>query len=154
MFLLSILFIYFCLLYSITAFSLRGSIQYPAVGYRGCRNDLHPLPLVGAQGYERFPLSKSVVGQNIALPAVFTTAFVFAIRPSTPRWGTADEEIYPLPSSSPLVGARGYQRFPLSKSVVAPNLALHAVPAYRASTYLVSAFPAHSTSFPPDFSGI
>ena len=46
-----------------------------------------------------------------------------------------------------LVGAQGYQRFPLSKSMVGQNIAVHAVPAYMASTYLVSAFPAHSTSF-------
>ena len=45
-------------------------------------------------------------------------------------------------------GAQGYQRFPAPyKPVVDPNIALHAVPAYRASTYLVSAFPALSTSF-------
>ena len=45
----------------------------------------------------------------------------------------------------PLVGAQGYQRFPLSKPAVGWNVGLHAVPVYRASTYLVSAFPAHST---------
>ena len=32
------------------------------------------------------------------------------------------------------------ERFPLSKPVVGQNIALHAVPAYRTSTYLVSAF--------------
>ena len=31
------------------------------------------------------------------------------------------------------------------------NIAFHVVPAYRASTYLVSAFPAHSTSFSQNF---
>ena len=63
--------------------------------------------------------------------------------------------------SAPLVGAQGialeqencliYQRFPLSKPVVGRNIVLDAVPAYsyRASTYLVSACPAHSTSFSP-----
>ena len=50
-----------------------------------------------------------------------------------------------------VVGAQGHQRFPLSKPVVSPSIALHAVPAYGASTYLVSAFPAHSTSFFPNF---
>ena len=33
----------------------------------------------------------------------------------------------------PLVGAQGYQRFPLSKPVVCQNIALDALPAYRAS---------------------
>ena len=51
------------------------------------------------------------------------------------------------------MGARDYQRFLLSKPVVGHNIiALHAVPAYGASTYLVSAFPAHSTSISPKFS--
>ena len=51
-----------------------------------------------------------------------------------------------------LVGAQGCERFPLSKPVVGQNVALHAVPVYRASTYLVSAFLAHSTFiFPPEF---
>ena len=45
------------------------------------------------------------------------------------------------------MGAHGYHRFPISKPVVGQNIALHAVPAYRACTYLVSAIPAHSTSF-------
>ena len=38
-----------------------------------------------------------------------------------------------------LVGAQDYiyQRFPLSKPVVGQKIALHAVPAFRASTYLV-----------------
>ena len=51
---------------------------------------------------------------------------------------------------APLVGAQGYQGFPLSKPVVGPNIALNAAPAYRAYTYLVSAFPAHSTSCSPN----
>ena len=38
-----------------------------------------------------------------------------------------------------LMGAQDYQRFHLAKPVVGPNIAFHAVPAYRASTYLVSA---------------
>ena len=50
-----------------------------------------------------------------------------------------------LSAPPPLVGAQGYQRFPLSKPAVGWNVGLHAVPVYRASTYLVSAFPAHST---------
>ena len=45
-----------------------------------------------------------------------------------------------------LVGDHSYQRFPLSKPLVGQNLALDAVSAYRAYTYIVSAFPAHSTS--------
>ena len=50
------------------------------------------------------------------------------------------------------MGAQGYEWFPLSKPVVGQNIALHAVPAYRVSTYLVSAFLAHySTSFSPNF---
>ena len=53
--------------------------------------------------------------------------------------------------SDPLAGAHPYQRFPLSKPVVSRIVALHAVPVYRASTYVVSAFPAHSTSFGLDF---
>ena len=32
-----------------------------------------------------------------------------------------------------LVGAQGYHKFPLSKPVVGQNIALDAVPAYRAS---------------------
>ena len=51
-----------------------------------------------------------------------------------------------------LVGARGNQTFHLSKPVVVQNMALHAVPADGASAYLVSAFPAHSTSFSPNLS--
>ena len=52
----------------------------------------------------------------------------------------------------PLVGAQGYQRLLLSKHEVGQNIVkLHAVPAYRASTYLVSAFLAHSTSFSAKF---
>ena len=47
-----------------------------------------------------------------------------------------------------LVGAQGYQRLPLSKPVVGRNVVVHAVPAYRASTYLVTAFPAHPLHFP------
>ena len=46
-----------------------------------------------------------------------------------------------------LVGSEGCQRFPFSKPVVGQSIALHAVPAYRASTYVLSAFPAHSTYF-------
>ena len=33
----------------------------------------------------------------------------------------------------PLVGAQGYQRFPLSKPVVGQNIAVEVVPAFRAS---------------------
>ena len=39
---------------------------------------------------------------------------------------------------TPLVGAQGYQMFPLSKPVVGQNIALHAVPAYGASIYIPS----------------
>ena len=49
----------------------------------------------------------------------------------------------------PLMGPHGYQRFPLSKPVVGQNIALHAEPAGRTCTYLVSAFRIHSTSFFP-----
>ena len=55
-----------------------------------------------------------------------------------PEMGTADAEIK-APTHPPLVGAMGYQRFPLSKPVAGQNTALHALPADRASTYLVSA---------------
>ena len=51
-----------------------------------------------------------------------------------------------------LVGAHGYQRFPLSKPAVGKNIALHALSAYRVSTYLISAYPTRSTSFSPNFS--
>ena len=40
-----------------------------------------------------------------------------------------------------MVGAHGYQRFLVSKPVVGQNIALHAVPAYRASSYLVGLIP-------------
>ena len=56
-----------------------------------------PSPLVGAQGYQRLPLSKHVVGQNVALDAV--------------------------PAYMASLGAQGYQRFPLSKPVVGLNVA-------------------------------
>ena len=52
---------------------------------------------------------------------------------------------------TPLVGAQVYQRFPLSKPVVGQNVALRAVLACRAATYLVYAFLAHSTSFSQTF---
>ena len=39
----------------------------------------------------------------------------------------------------------------VSKPVVGQSIALHALSAYRASTYLVSAFLAHLTSFSPNF---
>ena len=42
---------------------------------------------------------------------------------------------------APLVGAQGYQRFPLSRPVVGLDIALDAVTAYRASTYLVVCLP-------------
>ena len=45
------------------------------------------------------------------------------------------------------MGALAYQRFPLSKTAECQNIALPAVPAHRAFNVLVSAFPAHSTSF-------
>ena len=66
-----------------------------------------------------------------------------------PTWGTADAEIKYPPLL--LVGAQGYQRFPLA--LVGRNIALHAVPAYWDSTHLLSAFPAaHSTLVSPKFS--
>ena len=46
------------------------------------------------------------------------------------RWGTEDAEI-----KCPC------QSFPVSKPVIGWNIALHAVPAYRASTYLVYCLP-------------
>ena len=55
----------------------------------------------------------------------------------TPRRGTADADIKATHPHPPLVGAHGYHRFPLSKPVVGPNIALHAVSAYRATAYLV-----------------
>ena len=57
-------------------------------------------------------------------------------------------------TSAPLVGAQGYQMFPLSKPVVGRDIALHAVPVtwlLNPSTCLVFAFPAHSTSFTLNF---
>ena len=65
--------------------------------------------------------------------------------------GTADAEIKPLPL--PLWETRAIN-ISLSKPVVGPNIAFHAVPAYMASRclYVVSAFPAHLVSFSPDFS--
>ena len=54
----------------------------------------------------------------------------------TPRWSTVDTEIKdPLPPT--LVGAQGFQRFPLAKAVdiVGQEIALHAVHADRASNY-------------------
>ena len=47
----------------------------------------------------------------------------------------------------PSGGSPGLSKFLLSNSAVGQNLALRAAPADRASTQLVSAFPAHSTSF-------
>ena len=47
-------------------------------------------------------------------------------------------------SRTPLVGALGYQRFLLSKPVVSRKIALHVVPADRASDHLVCAFPIYS----------
>ena len=64
----------------------------------------------------------------------------------TPRWGVAGAFII-LPPPPPVVGVQGCQRFPipLSKPVVGQNIALHAVHAYKVSTYLhiylVSALP-------------
>ena len=53
--------------------------------------------------------------------------------------------------SAPLVGAQGYRRFPISEPVVGRNIALNAVPVSVYMAYLVSAFPAHSTSFSLNF---
>ena len=52
-------------------------------------------------------------------------------------------------SCSLLVGAQGYQRIPLYKPEVEIRLAQHALPAARASSLLIPAFPVHSTSFSP-----
>ena len=46
-----------------------------------------------------------------------------------------------------VVWSQGLERFPLSKPVVGRNIDLHVASAYRASTYLVSAFPAHTFFF-------
>ena len=56
-------------------------------------------------------------------------------------------EINRPPGRSP-----GLSKVPSFKHVVGWNIAVHAVSAYRASTYLVPAFPTHSTSFSPYFS--
>ena len=64
--------------------------------------------------------------------------------PPLPRWGT-DAEI-----KGPLMGTQVYQRFPFLR-LVHQNIALHA---YGASTYLVSAFRAHSTSFSQNVSNL
>ena len=53
----------------------------------------------------------------------------------------------------PLVGAQGYRRFLLSKPVLEQDITVHAASADSASEYLVSAFPIHSSSFPPNLSG-
>ena len=52
----------------------------------------------------------------------------------------------------PWRGVQGYQMFPFYTPVVGQSIDLHVVPAYRASTYIVSAFPAHSTSFSTNLS--
>ena len=65
---------------------------------------------------------------------------------SAPTPQNTDVEIMPPPP--PLVGAQGYQRFHLSEPVVGQNLALHAVPAYRASTYQVFACEENINLFP------
>ena len=58
--------------------------------------------------------------------------------------GFADAEI-----KVPLVEVPGWQRLPLSRPGVVPNVALHVTPADRTSTYQVSAFLVYSTSFFP-----
>ena len=83
---------------------------------------------------------------------------------TTRRRGTADAEIKrPLVGASPglskvhKVIKKMFEKKKkekkgslfLSLHVVGNNIASHAAPAYRASTHLVSAFPAHSTSFSP-----
>ena len=64
-----------------------------------------PLPHhpVGAQGYQRFPLSTACSRSGSYLTLVL----------QTPQWGTVDAGINPLPL---VVGAKGYQRLPLSKA--------------------------------------
>ena len=80
------------------------------------------------------------VGLQQPLPSPTTVCDVSVF--CSPQWSTADAEI------------KGYQKFPLSKSVVGQNIAVQAVSAYKASTNLVSTFPAHSTSFSPNFSDL
>ena len=77
-----------------------------------------------------------------------TSPEVIVLSSEAQRWGTADAEIKGPPGGNP-----GLSKVPsFSKPIVGEKIALHAVPAYRDSTYLVSAFPAHSTSFYPNFS--
>ena len=64
------------------------------------------------------------------------------------QWGIIDAEI--KPPSPPPSGIPGLSKVIFSKPGVGQNIALHAVPADRISTYLVSAFPIHlSSSFSP-----
>ena len=49
--------------------------------------------------------------------------------------GTADAEM-----KDPIVGVRGYQRFPISNLGAGHNIALHVGPADRTSVILVSSF--------------
>ena len=67
---------------------------------------------------------------------------VFSVNSLVPAvgYGTADAEIKPSPHSPPLypMGVQGLQRFPLSKPGVGQSIALHAAPADRTFTYLVS----------------
>ena len=62
-----------------------------------------------------------------------------------PRWGIADAEIK---DPQPAVGAQGFQSLQQARM----NVALHAAPADRASSYPVAAFLIHSTSFSPNVS--
>ena len=65
------------------------------------------------------------------------------------RWSVSCSHLQPWIFHCPFaLGSPGLSKVPLSKPAVGQSsIALHAVPAYRASINLVSAFPAHSTSF-------
>ena len=60
--------------------------------------------------------------------------------------------LHPHPPTHPWWEARAITCSLFSKPVLSQNVDVHAVPAYRTSTFLVSAFPAHSASFSPNSS--
>ena len=103
------------------------------------------------------PLDKPGVGQNIALHAApvdrasnyLVSAYPIHSTSSPPKRFTRGgvlrtHKLCPPPHT---VGTQGYQRFPLYKFGVGHNIASHAVPADRTSTYLVSAFRIYLTFF-------
>ena len=65
---------------------------------------------------------------------------------SPPRDGVMRMEKVRAPWWEPMPGL---SKDAISMPVVGPNIALYAVPAHRASTYILSSFSAHSTSFSP-----